>query len=524
MKNARSMMLVPLLGLLALLPWSGRPLIEREQELRVAMTARAMARGAGWWIPSYQGEPRLNKPPLMYWITATAFKIAPSSTPPAWVTRLPNVLFGSGLLWLIATLGARLVGRRRALLAAAITGSCFLFLRFGRVGETDMALAFFLAFAGLALAIAPRSPQPWRWWLASALAAGLGFMIKGPAALVLPLVAHVAFTLTSPPASRRPPPVIPPLLWTLLVLLIAAPWYVSVFFSPAASAASQDVGYELGALLRHSKHEGSPLFYLYTLPAGLAPWSLLLPVAVVASWRRARAHAGLRFLIAWLVSSLVVMSLIRSKQIHYATLLLPPAALLCGAWLGARQRPGTRAVRFLRGYLLILASAGFLAGVLAAGAGWIHPFLSRATCLTLGLAAAGPAAFAFHAARRGRPQRALAGVVTALLALTALHAAELHELESPSRAVREFAGQARDRLAPGADLYLAGRRLNAMQFILDRRITRVASLEEGWAKARPGDLIILAADRNNRVLPAHEPMPPLLDHRQGKVTLRLYRR
>lgn len=528
LKNAimasRSILLVLMLGLLALLPWSGRPLVEREQELRVAITARDMARGANWWIPSYQGEPRLNKPPLMYWVTATAFTIAPPATPPAWVTRLPNVLFGSGLLLLLATLGARLIGRRRALLAAAIAGSCFLFLRFGRVGETDMALAFFLTFACLALAIAPRSPRPWRWWLASAIAAGLGFMIKGPAALALPLAAHITFALTSHPASRSPHPVLAPLLWGLLVLLIAAPWYVSVFFSPAASAASQDVGYELGALLRHSKHEGSPLFYLYTLPAGLAPWSLLLPVAVVTFWRRARARAGIRFPLAWLVSSLVVMSLIRSKQIHYATLLLPCAALLCGAWLGARHRAGSRASRFLRAYVLTLAAVGFLAGSLAAGAGWVYPFLCRSTCLTLGLMAAGLAAFAFHAARRERPLRAFAGLVAMLVTLTALHAAELHELESPSRAVREFSRQTREHLAPGTDLYLAGRRLNAMQFILDRRIARVASLEEGWSKARPGDLIIVAADGNNRVLPTHEPAPPLLEHRQGNVTMRLYRR
>ena len=48
--------------------WLGNPLVAREQELRVILTARDMARGGSWLVPHYQGEPRLHKPPLMYWL------------------------------------------------------------------------------------------------------------------------------------------------------------------------------------------------------------------------------------------------------------------------------------------------------------------------------------------------------------------------------------------------------------------------------------------------------------------------
>jgi len=43
------------------------------KELRVVLPAREMAAGGDWLMPRFQGELRLRKPPLMYWIVASAF-------------------------------------------------------------------------------------------------------------------------------------------------------------------------------------------------------------------------------------------------------------------------------------------------------------------------------------------------------------------------------------------------------------------------------------------------------------------
>ena len=56
------------------LPGLGRGLVTRQQELRVLLAARTMAEGGSWLIPQFMGEERLRKPPLMYWLVATAFK------------------------------------------------------------------------------------------------------------------------------------------------------------------------------------------------------------------------------------------------------------------------------------------------------------------------------------------------------------------------------------------------------------------------------------------------------------------
>jgi 4-amino-4-deoxy-L-arabinose transferase-like glycosyltransferase len=445
------------IGLLGLIPWIGNPLISREQELRVVLTARDMARGGSWLVPHYLGEPRLNKPPLMYWVTAGVFKLTGTTQSPA-LARLPAALFGALLLVTLVVLGRHLVGRTAAFLGAVVTGTTYLFLYLGRLCETDIPLACLETAAVLALYKGLTDRTKHRWWMVSAVAAGLGFLIKGPAAIVLPLAAMASFLAVSPDVrsgfrfGRLA-------VWLAIVVLIGAPWYLLVYFSPASQAAAfVDMGNEIGALVKNSRHAGSPVFYLYTLPLAMLPWGLLLPFSLATLWPLARRHATIRFLLAWLLSSLVLMSIVQSKQIHYSTLLLAPSALLIGAHLRMLKAPR------------VIASA----------------------CLII-------------------------------LLLAGLYAWKLHEIAEPGRIVKDFASQANGRLTARANVFLAGRRLNTMQYYLDRRIERVQNFDEAWRAAQPGDGIILASDLNNPIAPQPVAEPdPVLVMQQNPVVMRLY--
>jgi len=41
------------------------------------------------------------------------------------------------------------------------------------------------------------------------------------------------------------------------------------------------------------------------------------------AWPRARSRRGLRFLLAWFAAAFVALTAVKSKQIHYTTLLVP---------------------------------------------------------------------------------------------------------------------------------------------------------------------------------------------------------
>lgn len=456
------------LGLTVLVPFLGRPLVSREQELRVVLTARDMARGGDWLVPHYLGKPRLNKPPLQYWLTALSFR-AFGTTQSASVARLPNALLGVGLLGLLAGLGATLMGRRRALVAALAAGTTVLFWRFGRLAETDMALAAFETLTVLCLFLALRradTPQAnLKWWLAAGLAAGTGFMVKGPAALVLPLATVIAYHCVTPRPQRPRVGLAGPLAAMGVCLALIVPWYLHILLGQASQNAARDVTFELGALGTRTKHAGSPLFYLYTLPLMMLPWGVFLPWAVWRIWRIARRHAGVRWALCWLLASLAIMSLTPSKQVHYTTLLLAPAALVLGA---ALRRPAR--------------------------------YLSFAT----------------------RSGRVVGGVALVTLLGFWLAGAALHERAEPAHIVTTVAADVARRCGPESRIFLAGRRLNSVQYYLDRPVVRVASLAEGLNQAGPGDYVILAADDENAVIPSPLPGTPLLSLRQGKVTMMVF--
>ncbi len=456
-------------GCLVLLPFLGRPLISREQELRVVLTARDMVRGGDWLVPHYLGEPRLNKPPLQYWSTAWAFRVAGTSQSP-FAARLPTALMSAVLLAALAAWGTFLVGRRRALSAAVIAATSVLFWRFGRLAETDMPLALFETLAVLCLLVAMRDSRAGnrlKWWLAAGAAAGLGFMTKGPAALVMPAAAVLTYVLTVPRGER------PAIHWAHVVGALALcgvitiPWYAYVMLGTAGHAAAADVTYELNALGTRTKHAGSPLFYFFTLPVLLMPWGLLLPFAVVRAWRLMRRHPGVRMILCWMLSSLAIMSLVPSKQAHYTTLLLAPSVLLIAVWT---RGPLRRAMRTHRGRRITLVALILLVSAFwSVGAIW-------------------------------------------------------QEFAEPVGVIREVAARLHEQRAPGQKVFLAGRRLNSLRYYADVPVEPVASLEEGLAKAAAGDLIVMAADERNRVLPDRPPLPPLFEKREGKVTMQLYRK
>lgn len=446
-------------GLAALVPWLGRPLVEREQELRVVLTARDMASGGSWLIPHYLGEPRLNKPPLMYWVTAGVFKLAGTTQSPA-LARLPAAVFAALLVSGIFWFGSFLVGRRRALLGSMVAGTCYLFLSFGRLAETDIPLGCLESLSVWMLFMAARRWHSWGWWLGSGLAAGLAFMIKGPAALVLPLGTLLTYWALSPPADRGGLRWRRVMTWIALAILLALPWYLLVFRSPASGAASADIGYEVGALLKHSAHQGSPLFYLYQLPVALLPWGLLLPFAIVAFWRMGRRRAGIRFLLAWLLSSLVLMSIVKSKQIHYATLLLAPSAVLIGCLLRSvfSNRASWRR-GIARGYAVACTTVACLIGVACMFLPRFFPMLSIPVCLLFGAAIAGIALGGLWAMARSRPTWLFAWGSLAIILAGIVVAGELDEIRGPSRIVKQCAMEAESRVAPGGRVFLAGRRL-----------------------------------------------------------------
>lgn len=370
-----------------LLPGLESTVASRQQELRVLLCAREMAEGGDWVIPHFMGEERLRKPPLMYWLVAGAFHLV-GSTESLGAARAVSVLCALALVISTYLFGRGIVGRQSAFFGALVLATSLGFLYHGRLAETDVPQTLFCSLSVMFLYEAVVSGR-FRGWVFAGLASGLGFMIKGPASVAMPLAAVFSYFLLTrfkfpqqvAIESGRVKPV-SYFLWgalttTLLTALLTAPWYYAVALRTVATG--DQASDEISRLLTESAHRGSIFFYFYILPARMGVWGLALPVAVYAAWKQLRHHRGVRWLLCWLASSFTILSLLSSKQNHYALLLFVPAALLVGRLLNqslSYSRSKTSGLspvlsrrvssvygRFASGYLTLLLGLAALVGL-----------------------------------------------------------------------------------------------------------------------------------------------------------------
>jgi 4-amino-4-deoxy-L-arabinose transferase-like glycosyltransferase len=338
----------------------GRHAVSRSQEARVLQTAREMldAPLEGWLLPQVNGHPRMQKPPLAYWLTALSYGIFGTSNEAA--GRVPAVLAGWFTLGLTGAIALRLFGRRAAFFAGAALLGSILFFRHARLAETDVLVMLFVA-AGCWAAWQVTRPgaskaEMFAWSHAAAAAVGLAAMTKGPPALY-PLLFLLAvciverrwhslrtFVLSGAP---------------LTVALIAGPWFWHVWTHPTSAALVTD--------LRTSVEGGKghwdwPFVYAYQLPLAAAPWTGVVLVAVATAVPRVRRDLRLRRLLIWVGVILLPLCLWGNKQRHYLLPLLPPLMIMTGWYIDRGLRatsfqPGTQLPRVLRMVAVLTAVA-----------------------------------------------------------------------------------------------------------------------------------------------------------------------
>jgi 4-amino-4-deoxy-L-arabinose transferase-like glycosyltransferase len=163
----------------------------------------------------------------------------------------------------------------------------------------------------------------------------LGLLIKGPIAVILPVLAIGTFTaLTRRYARLRR---LRPGAGALVALIIAGSWY--------AIAAIRAPDYLWSFLWRQnvdrflegaqgSGHSEPFWFYFWVLPLTFMPWTPFLPGAAYRSIQRARRGHDLdTFLLVWTAVVFVFFTLARAKLATYLLPLFPPLALIVAGYL-----------------------------------------------------------------------------------------------------------------------------------------------------------------------------------------------
>lgn len=392
----RSTLPVLLLAALSFLAGLGRGAISDTDEAFYAESAREMVESGDWLTPHFNYEPRFQKPALYYWLTAGVFLV---TGPSEFGARLFSALSGVGLVLLTTVCGRRWFDELTGLLAGAIVATSFGYFALARMALPDLPLAFFVTLTIWAALVATleRERHPRRWLLLAAASAALGFLMKGPLAVLLPALVVAPILLIERRSFNLRVTDIG--LAALVFALLAAPWYGAMWMMHGtAYLESFFVGDNFDRFATARFNDPRPWwFYLPMIAGGLLPWTLLglgwlTPITHLLTRRRGVRTVDLRLLL-WTLLPLGFFTLSIGKQPRYVLPLLPPLALLLASSIMSR----TSDWRSLEGFRVrprpdraIVAGCLLAGGLLVALAGLLYRaralFLNVSEPLTLAVA------------------------------------------------------------------------------------------------------------------------------------------
>ncbi len=337
----------------------GSPGLVEPDEGRYAEIGREMAESGDWLIPRLDGFAHLQKPPVIYWATAASFKVFGLNE---WAARLPSALAALGVVWLTLRMGRTLFGRVAGLTAALVLLSSVEFFQLARTLTPDMLLTFWTtaAVACLVQFVQGGRRALWRWGFFIAM--GLGFLTKGPMALVVPVAAAVCWQWSLRRAGEKIR-----LGWfsgMIATLALGLSWFVAVCVQHPALF-GYFTGEELVKRFGSGAHGRAQPFWFFVpvLVVGLTPWIFFLPAAARTVWRRWRAGQSFSpahwLLAGWAGVPFIILSASGSKLLTYVLPLFPALALALGVWW--QNHPATRAaqtsLKVALGFFLVLPGA-----------------------------------------------------------------------------------------------------------------------------------------------------------------------
>lgn len=310
------------------------PLIDRD-EPRFAEASREMQQSGDFVIPRVNGEYRFDKPPLIYWCQAGALRLFGESD---FSVRLPSLLFAAATAVLTAMWGARLYGPKIGLWSGVIFGTCLQLFIHGRAAVADMPMIFFFLSATWIAWERITKPQS-RWlWCAFYIALALGFLAKGPIAL-LPILFPAIFCFSQRKAfSFRAGSAF---LGTVLLVLIVGAWGIPALIATKGEFFAIGIGRHvvMRSVAPMQSHGGNGLigyllslpFYLFTIFFSFFPWSIFLPGTI--SRLRRGVDLPERYLLGGIALVFLVFTLIQTKLPHYTLPAFPLLAILTAKYL-----------------------------------------------------------------------------------------------------------------------------------------------------------------------------------------------
>ena len=307
------------------------PLLEPDEGLHAAIS-QEMLEHSEWLVPTFRGEPFLDKPILFFWAQMLSMKTLGMN---GLGVRLPGLMFG--LLGALTTglLAARLFGSRTGLIACLMSMTMFIPLSLAQFAAHDVALVPWTNLAFLCLWEMERATGgklQVKWLVGAACMFGLAILTKALIGVAIVAVGYGLFLIFSRRIS-----VAACLRFGLVLFagaVVASPWYLAMEFRSSGYLYYYFIERHLMGFATSSQPHGKSPWWLYVpiLTLGAMPWFLYTVPLLLDEWK-GRFSKDTRLpttilVLTWLVGGMLFLTMAKSKLVTYSLPLFPAIAIL----------------------------------------------------------------------------------------------------------------------------------------------------------------------------------------------------
>ncbi len=360
-------------------------------EFRWAEIAREMVVSGNYFWPTINGRVYYDKPLGSYWLVLLATPLTTSVNEIA--SRLPCAIAGLLAIGLLILMARRLYDLKTGALAGFILATSFSFVFFSRHASADVeTLTGELAALLLFDHHKERQNGWWVVWLWIIMA--VTSLTKGLLGFVLPILVIGTFCtlsdgwaglgagLLTGSLAARVRWIVERNRWLFNWKSIVAIAIGGVIYYLPFQVSSHMMGSEKGLEMVFREnvvrffhpfdHRGAIYLYIYVVFALMAPWSALLPGALVEIHHQTSVAVepalSDRFALVYFWATFIFYTLSGSRRSYYILPILPAAALIVARVLIYRREIASRAAKFL-----IKLGYGVIAAAIAAAIAMLIP-------------------------------------------------------------------------------------------------------------------------------------------------------
>lgn len=311
---------------------------------------------SAWLYPTLGGEPYLNKPPLIHWLIALAYR---SGGVNEWTSRLPGAILTALSVPLLYSIGREIFPQRiTAIFASLVYLTMLPMVRHGRLAMLDGAVVSFFVFTVWCVL---RSRRNLRYCLGVGIGLGLICFTKGFLGLLLGAIALLFLCWDTPRLLTSW------YLWFGIVIgtTPVVSWYIAQWWHYGSSfTQTAIVSQSLSRIWQGvENHAQPPWYYLLEIVKYSFPWLLFLPQGFRFTWINSNISYS-KLIVVWLGVYILAISAMTTKLPWYVLPIYPAFAMAVGVqitqiWHKSRSSYSRSAITLLA-FVALLTWGGSL--------------------------------------------------------------------------------------------------------------------------------------------------------------------